>query len=137
MRELLSGAVNIIENLIGRTGIVCNIAAGRPPGFPKSLPVGKEVIHYGGEISRTAYFHATAVGDERTGFAELSVVGTYYHGATVNRRFRNIVNADAEASAYISHCGIAVKTRQQSVAVDDETVGRGYRFRSLASISCK
>ena len=104
----------------GSSSVLVNVVACCASSLGDVRRIFQEVIHNGGEILGVLDAFTSSIGDECHRFGKSLVIGADDDRNAVDRSLGHVVDAHTKATTHISHCGIAIDGREQSVAINDE-----------------
>lgn len=109
-----------------------HIISGSFPCLLQISLIRQEFVHQPFKIIITGYFKTAFLLQQMLRLAEFLVVRSEYHRNTIYSRFQHIMNSNSKATPNIRNLTISVNGGQQSVTVDNQTIGLCHIFfRSL------
>ena len=111
---------NLFQDYVSTAKALVHVVGASLGGFGIGLGVGEQRHDMGKEFVVIAVTPSAAAGNDVAGLLELVVVGAEEDGLAEGHRLENVMDAYAEATAYISHVGVAIELGEEADVVDDE-----------------
>ena len=105
-----------------------HIISGSFPCLLQISLIRQEFVHQPFKIIITGYFKTAFLLQQMLRLAEFLVVRSEYHRNTIYSRFQHIMNSNSKATPNIRNLTISVNGGQQSVTVDNQTIGLCHIF---------